>query len=243
MSDRHGAPLVVDVRDLTFAWRRGETTLDIAQFAIARDEKVFLKGASGSGKSTFLGVICGVLSADAGVVEVLGRDFARLSGAGRDAARSDHLGVIFQMFNLLPFLSVLENVLLPCRFSALRRRRATANGASLEVEARRLLERLGLDGDRLARATARELSVGQQQRVAAARALIGAPELVIADEPTSALDADARDAFLKLLVEEVDANGASLLFVSHDASLAPRFDRALDMANLNAALHGEAVAS
>jgi putative ABC transport system ATP-binding protein len=229
------------VRDLVFGWRRDAVTLDLPELEIARGEKVFLKGPSGSGKSTLLGLIAGVLKARTGSVNVLGEDLTRLSGARRDALRADRIGVIFQMFNLLPYLSVLGNVALPCRFSPVRAKRAAGPEGSVESEARRLLARLGLDEDRILRASARELSVGQQQRVAAARALIGGPDLVIADEPTSSLDADARGDFLKLLLEEVEARGASLLFVSHDASLAGRFDRALDLAAINRAENGASV--
>jgi putative ABC transport system ATP-binding protein len=140
--------------------------------------------------------------------------------------------VIFQMFNLVPYLSVTGNVLLPLRFSAARRKAA---GPDAEGEARRLLGRLGLTDEGLLSRRVSDLSVGQQQRVAAARALIGAPDLIIADEPTSALDADARDRFISLLSEEVERSGASLLFVSHDGSLAPLFTRAVDLAAINRA--------
>lgn len=226
---------VAAVRDLVFGWRRGLVTLDIPRFEVGRGEKVFLRGPSGSGKSTLLGLICGVLTPRQGGVAVLGRDLAGLSGAKRDELRAAHLGVIFQMFNLLPFLSVVGNVLLPCQFSPERRRRAAQAAGSAVEEAHRLLARLGLGDPRWRGVSVRELSVGQQQRVAAARALIGAPALVIADEPTSSLDADAPDAFLGLLIEESARNGSSLLFVSHDASLAPRFDRALDLSAVNRA--------
>lgn len=230
--DAAADPLVA-LRDLEFGWRRAETILEIPTFQVGRGEKVFLKGPSGSGKSTLLGVICGVLRARGGAVDVFGHNFARASGAQRDTVRADHMGVIFQMFNLLPYLSLLANVTLPCLFSPARRRRAVERGGGVEAEARRLLSRLKLDAEVDLRAAAHELSVGQQQRVAAARALIGAPGLIVADEPTSSLDADTRDAFLKLLIEEADAHGASLLFVSHDASLASRFDRAVDLAGIN----------
>ncbi|MEO0981339.1 MAG: ATP-binding cassette domain-containing protein, partial [Pseudomonadota bacterium] len=197
-----------------------------------RGERLFLRGPSGSGKSTLLGLIAGVAAPSAGRVHVLGRDMAKLGSAARDRMRADHLGVIFQMFNLLPYLSVAGNVALPCRFSA--RRRANVGG-SPEAEAKRLLARLGLEDPKLLARRALDLSVGQQQRVAAARALIGRPDIVIADEPTSALDADARDRFIELLSEEAAATGASLLFVSHDAALAGHFDRALDLAEINVA--------
>ena len=143
------------------------------------------------------------------------------------------------MFNLVPFLSVLDNVTLPCRFSARRREAAAARGGA-EAEARRLLEHLDLGPEARSRRAVTALSVGQQQRVAAARALIGRPEIVLADEPTSALDADRREAFVRLLFRECAAEGATLLFVSHDRSFAPLFDRtlALDQAAGNGQVSG-----
>jgi len=175
-----------------------------------------------------------VQRASRGVVRLLGEDIGKLSSAKRDHFRVDHTGYIFQQFNLLPFLSVRENVELPCRFSKLRASRAAARHGSVAEAARQLLQHLGLSADALDR-RADTLSIGQQQRVAAARALIGQPELVIADEPTSALDADTREAFLGLLFAECRAAGASLLFVSHDQSLAPLFDRSLSLAQINRA--------
>ncbi len=201
-------------------------------FRLEAGERVFLRGPSGSGKSTLLGLIAGVLAPQQGSVRVLGEDMTALSASRRDRLRADHVGVIFQMFNLVPYLSATGNVLLPLRFSPARRKAA---GSDAEGEARRLLARLGLEDERLLARRVSDLSVGQQQRVAAARALIGAPDLIIADEPTSALDADARDRFIALLSEEVTRSGASLLFVSHDASLAPLFTRAVDLAAINRA--------
>ena len=225
----------VSIRDLRFAYqRKGPVIVDIAAFKVARGERVFLKGASGSGKSTLLGLIAGVLSPDAGEVEVLGAPMHALSGAKRDAVRAARLGVIFQMFNLLPYLPAGENVTLPCRFSA-ERAKAAETAGGVEAEARRLLARLQLDPRQVWSTPARNLSVGQQQRVAAARALIGRPGLVLADEPTSALDTEARDAFIGLIMEEAEAAGAALLFVSHDESLSARFERAERLEALNAA--------
>ena len=158
-----------------------------------------------------------------------------MSSGARDRFRVDHTGYIFQQFNLLPFLSVRENVQLPCHFSRLRAQRARQRHGSVDQATVILLAHLGLDQPDLLERRADALSIGQQQRVAAARALIGQPELVIADEPTSALDADARAAFLQLLFAECREAGSSLLFVSHDQSLAPRFDRSLSLAELNRA--------
>jgi putative ABC transport system ATP-binding protein len=203
-------------------------TLALDTLALAAGERVFLRGPSGCGKSTLLGLAAGVLLADAGTVRLLGQDWRALGAAARDRRRADHVGVIFQQFNLLPYLSVLDNVRLPLRFSAARARRAPSGAAE------HLLERSGL-APALWHAPAARLSVGQQQRVAAARALIGAPEVVIADEPTSALDEDRREAFMALLLDCCAEAGAALLFVSHDARLAAHFDRQVDLPLLNRA--------
>ena len=222
----------IRIEGLRFAWPGHPPVLDIDSFTLRRGEKLFLRGPSGSGKSTLLGLIAGVLTTETGRIEVLGQEMHALSAAARDRVRADHLGVIFQMFNLVPYLSVTGNVTLPLLFSPARRKAA---GDRPEEEARRLLGRLGLSDEKLLGRRVSDLSVGQQQRVAAARALMGGPEIVIADEPTSALDADARDRFIELLSEEASRTGAALLFVSHDANLARLFDRAVDLEEINKA--------
>ncbi len=228
------ASALIEIDALGFAWPGHAELLDIPCFRLEAGERLFLKGPSGSGKTTLLGLLGGVQVAQRGRVSLLGHDLGRLSAGARDRLRVEHSGYIFQQFNLLPFLAVRDNVELPCRFSARRAARATARHGSVAAAASELLERLGL-GRALHGRRADQLSIGQQQRVAAARALIGQPELVIADEPTSALDADSRAAFLDLLFAECRAAGASQLFVSHDRSLAPQFDRALDLAEINRA--------
>jgi putative ABC transport system ATP-binding protein len=220
--------------DLRFAYARSAPVINIGRFEVSAGERLFLRGASGSGKSTLLGLIAGILTPQAGQIQVLGEDLTAMGAAKRDAFRAARLGVIFQMFNLLPYLPVGRNITLPCRFSPERSRNAASAGGA-DAEARRLLERLGLDPEEFWSKRSSALSVGQQQRVAAARALIGRPGLILADEPTSALDADSRDAFIDLLKEECAASGAALIFVSHDAGLADHFDRALDLSALNAA--------
>ena len=236
-SQAESTPLrvVLSAESLRFSWPGSATPcIDIEAFRITAGESVFLHGPSGCGKSTLLSLLAGVLVADEGRVCLLGHDWSKLSGAARDRCRVAHVGYIFQQFNLLPFLSVRENVGLPCHFSPLRTERARKRHGSTDAAAASLLEHLGLSAELFER-RADALSIGQQQRVAAARALIGQPELVIADEPTSALDADSREAFLQLLFSECRAAGASLLFVSHDQSLAPLFDRSLSLAELNRA--------
>ena len=224
---------MIELRDLRFAWPGAASDcVVIDALSIPAGRTVFLHGPSGGGKSTLLGLLAGVLLPRVGSVSLLGTRWADLSGARRDAFRADHVGYIFQQFNLLPYLSVVDNVLLPCRFSRLRRERAAQDGGSPGHAARELLERVGLSQGLWTRAAA-QLSVGQQQRVAAARALIGRPEVVIADEPTSALDAVLRDSFMDLLLDACHASRGTLVFVSHDERLAARFDERLSLSAVN----------
>ncbi|GAA5234947.1 ATP-binding cassette domain-containing protein [Verticiella sediminum] len=225
---------VVSATALRFAYRGGPQLIDLPSFALDAGESVFLHGPSGCGKSTLINLLAGTLTPGAGRIEIAGQALTGLARGRRDRLRGDHLGLIFQQFNLLPFLSVRENVLLPCRFSARRAAQASRAVGSPLAAAQALLERLGLDR-RLHGRAAGTLSVGQQQRVAAARALIGSPELVLADEPTSALDAAAQQAFIDLLFEQCAATGAALLFVSHDQRLASRFLRVESLPELNRA--------
>jgi putative ABC transport system ATP-binding protein len=227
---------IVRLRDVRFRWRRHDPViLDIAAFEVARGERIFIKGPSGSGKTTLLNLLAGIVTPESGSVSVMDTDIAALGGARRDDFRAQHVGFIFQMFNLVPYLSLIENVVLPCRFSAARRQRALARSATLTAEARRILGHMELDVDTLAGRPVTRLSMGQQQRVAAARALIGAPDLVVADEPTSSLDVDVRRSFLDLLFREMKEAGATLLFVSHDPALEPQFDRTVALADINRA--------
>lgn len=221
----------IDLSQVVFGWSGTRQLLKIDRLVIEQGERIFLRGPSGSGKSTLLGLIGGVLVPASGAVRLLGTDIAGLNASTRDRFRGEHLGFIFQMFNLIPYLTVLENVLLPTEFSRPRRERVPSG--ALRIEALRLLEALGLSSGDLLERKVTQLSIGQQQRVAAARALLGRPEIVIADEPTSALDADTRTVFLKLLMDECRALGSTLLFVSHDASLGMLFDRTLTMDELN----------
>lgn len=228
---------VIQITDMVFRWRReGPPTLAIDTLSVRRGERLFIKGDSGSGKSTLLSLLGGVIVPQQGSVQVLGRPLTTMGGVERDHFRADHVGFIFQMFNLLPYLSPVENVLLPCRFSALRRENIRKQGKDMIDEAKRILGELGLTEAVQRDGPSTELSVGQQQRVAAARALIGAPELVIADEPTSALDWDRRLGFLELLERECAQQGTTLVFVSHDPSLESLFDRTIDLAHVNRVL-------
>ncbi len=227
--------ICVHLQAVQYRWSaRQAPVLDIPEFQVLKGEKIFVQGPSGSGKSTLLGVLGGVLLPQAGDVHILGQRLNGMRGRRRDTFRVTHIGFIFQMFNLLPYLSLVDNVLLPCRFSPQRRRNAEVHSGDLPAEAVRLLRDLGLD-EALHGHAATQLSVGQQQRVAVARALIGRPELLIADEPTSALDADAQEGFLKLLFQECNAADTTVIFVSHNAALATQFDRSVELADINRA--------
>ena len=228
----------VRLRSVVFTYPGGPPILDIETLAIGRGERVFLHGPSGSGKTTLLSLVSGVLQPQAGSVEVLGGDLAQLSAPARDTLRGSRMGYIFQGFNLIPYLSAEENILLPCQLHPSRATRITA--PTLAAEAARLAQRLDIHAHLHAPVT--RLSVGQQQRVAIARAVIGKPELLIADEPTSSLDTDRRDSFLRLLLEVTEEADATLLFVSHDRGLATHFDCTLSLPELNRAAHAQAAA-
>lgn len=225
----------ISLRSVVFRYpRAANDALSIDHFDVRAGERVFVRGPSGSGKTTLLSILAGVLVPTSGSASLRGQDWNALSLARRDRARADRIGYVFQQFNLLGYLSVLENVLLPCRFSPDRRQRAGGTAELIVREATQLLDRMGLDGP-LVRRNASQLSVGQQQRVAAARALIGHPGLVIADEPTSALDENARESFMKVLLDACAEARSALVFVSHDARLAPLFTREVDLASINRA--------
>ncbi|WP_420615546.1 ABC transporter ATP-binding protein [Candidatus Palauibacter sp.] len=224
--------LAIDLRRLRFRYGGGPWVLDIPELTLERGTRAFLFGPSGSGKTTLLGVLAGVLEAEEGEVRVLGEDLASLSGAQRDAFRAEHIGYVFQMFNLIPYLSVLDNIALPARMTA--GRRARLDGTGVRETAAELADHLQI-GDLLKKPVT-ELSVGQQQRVAACRALIGSPELIVADEPTSSLDFDRREAFLELLFQECERAGATLVFVSHDRTLEGMFSRTISLPDVNKAV-------
>ena len=232
---------VVALDRVRFRWPgQARDIIGIDELRLRAGEHLFIRGASGSGKTTLLNLLAGIHPPDAGTIELLGTDLGSLSAAQRDRFRADHLGVVFQQFNLLPYLSMLENVTLSCAFSRRKTARATdsTRDHGVETTARNLLRALNLPDDHHGEPVS-ELSVGQQQRVAVARALIGGPEILIADEPTSALDTDNRDRFLDLLFREVEAQRCTLIFVSHDPHLAGRFIRSIELAGGDRDLGGE----
>lgn len=221
---------VIELKDVTFKWQPDQPpTLDIPSLTIEQGEHLFLKGPSGCGKSTLLGLLTGINTPTTGDVISLNQSLKTLSASARDKFRADHIGYIFQQFNLLPYLSVIDNVTLPCEFSTVRKDKVSG---SLHQEAKRILDHLRLPEKLLSKPVI-ELSIGQQQRVAAARALIGQPEFLIADEPTSALDHDNREAFIELLMEQANAAHSTLIFVSHDPTLESLFKRTENLQDIN----------
>ena len=226
---------VISLEDVQFGYGM-QLVLDIPRLWVEQGSSVLLRGISGGGKSTLLGLLAGVLLPGKGRVEVAGQALQDMGGAARDRFRADQLGVIFQQFNLLPFLTVRDNIALGLRFSRLRSARISG---PLDAEIARLLQALQLNPELMQR-RAGTLSVGQHQRVAAARALIGRPALLLADEPTSALDREAATAFLQLMSAQCQAAGTTVLVVSHDDSLQPLFDRTISLSEINQAGAGHA---
>lgn len=220
-------PPAIALDGVKFHWP-GKVSFGLAidSLTVSRSERVLLLGPSGAGKSTLLNLVCGIVIPQTGTIELLGEDIEAISASARDRFRAEHLGIVFQMFNLLPYASAADNVLLPLGFASKRRERAAMN-RPIRDEAIRLLSTLGIEQPLSTGIDASQLSIGQQQRVAVARALIGEPEIIVADEPTSALDDLAQERFLDLLFSQLDLLGSTLLMVSHDQRLAGRFDRTI----------------
>ena len=224
MTDKLIKP-AIDLKQLQFRYPNSPWQLQIDALTIETGQHLFVNGPSGSGKTTLLNLLSGITPPDGGELWINNTPVHTLSARQRDTLRAKHIGVVFQQLNLIPYLSVLDNTLLSSHF-------AGQKGEAVIDRAKSLLQRLGITGA-LWHTSAAKLSVGQQQRVAIARALMPKPTLLIADEPTSALDADNRDAFMKIMLEEADANGCTVIFVSHDKSLRQYFSCQLDMLQLN----------
>ncbi len=208
-----------------FYWSKNKDfKIFIPELKISQGEKVLLLGESGSGKTTLLSLISGFLSPISGDIYLNEKNINSLSARNRDQYRSDNIGIIFQQFNLLPYANVIDNIILPLYFSKVR----ASKIINQKETAVNLCKSLRLP-DTVTSMQASNLSVGQQQRVAVARALIGNPSLVIADEPTSSLDSDAQNIFLDLMFAQIEKNNSSLLMVSHDMSLSSYFDRVIDI--------------
>ena len=222
---------IISIENIRYTWPRSDSpALDISGFSVGQGETVFLRGASGSGKSTLLGLLAGTLTVQSGTLKILGTELISLSPRERDSFRANHIGIVFQQFNLIPFLTVAGNLRLAGSFSQSPRR-------DFRKKSEYLLQALSLDLGLLQR-RADTLSVGQQQRVAIARALINDPELLLADEPTSALDADTRDSFMCLLMSIRHVSDCTIIFASHDRSLMKYFDTEIELSEFNRAKKG-----
>jgi len=223
---------MIELNNMQFSWKE-TLILNIEHLQIEANEKVFIQGVSGSGKSTLLNLMAGVITAEKGKVIINNNDLKAMKSAQRDSFRANHIGFIFQQFNLIPYLNLIENIILPCKFSLLRKEKALKHSKSLEEEAIRLLGNLGINSSAILKRGVSELSIGQQQRVAIARALIGSPEIIIADEPTSALDSEHKASFVKMLFDECEKQNITLVFVSHDESLKNHFHRTIKLSSIN----------
>ena len=199
--------------------------VNIRNWRIKRGEQVFIHGCSGSGKSTLLNLLAGILTIKEGTISVLGQELTDLSARHRDNFRAQQIGMVFQQFNLVPYLSVLENIQLAAYFSG-------TDDELVRQRCQDLFEGLSLDPVLMHR-RADTLSIGQQQRVAIARAFINQPKLLIVDEPTSALDNEAKSSFMIMLMSLVRKNRTTLIFVSHDETLMPLFSQQISMVDLN----------
>jgi putative ABC transport system ATP-binding protein len=218
----------IQISQLTHAWPGQNPLFHMQELTVEQGRHLFIQGPSGCGKSTLLSLLAGVQAVQSGQCRVLGRDMTRLSAIERDRLRGEHMGVVFQQFNLLNYLDVKANVLVPTTMFPSRASAATQTWGSPLKQAQALSQQLGL-GEKLWHQPIHQLSVGQQQRVAAVRALMGAPQLVIADEPTSALDDAMQMEFLDLLLSTAEKQNASVVMVSHNARLAARFDQVFEM--------------
>lgn len=220
---------MIDIRGLHFGYPDSTFQLDIPAFEVRAGEKLAVIGPSGSGKTTLLNLIAGILTPDKGKVEVAGAEVSALSDARRRDFRSRNIGFVFQDFELLDYLNVLDNILHPYRITGALRLDRT-----VRERAEGLAERLGV-ADKLKR-RADDLSQGEKQRVAICRALLPGPRLILADEATGNLDPRNKGRILDLLFDSVADPGATVLAVTHDHELLPRFDRVVDFADFQPAV-------
>nr|BFD31916.1 ABC transporter ATP-binding protein [Pigmentibacter ruber] len=220
---------IIDINNLLFSYHKNQKVLDIPKLEIFEKDKIFLYGPSGCGKTTLLSILTGILAANEGSVKVLNHEFVGLKPSLRDQIRGTEMGYIFQLFNLIPYLTVLENIILPCKLNPLRRKNKTLS----EIKEKCIEIAKNLNIAQILSKKATEISIGQQQRVAAARALLGDPKIIIADEPTSSLDEENRELFIQHLFEQCNTQNSSLIFVSHDINLKKLFSKQINLPELN----------
>ena len=194
-------------------------SLNIKNFKLNKSDSILIYGESGLGKSTFLNLLSGTISPQKGNIDILGTNISNISSSIKDKIRGDHFGIVFQTFNLLPYVSVKNNILLGKAYSSIKQSKSNND------EIKELMDKLSLNYEDLINRKAYELSIGQQQRVAVARALIGKPEIILADEPTSALDKSNQKEFINLLFKSIDENEQGLIMVSHEHKLSNKFKK------------------
>ena len=216
---------IVKIESLRFQWSKNNNfKIFVPKLEVGRGKKVLFLGESGSGKTTLLSLICGFLEPLSGSISINDKIISDLTSTNKDAYRSDNIGIIFQQFNLLPYANVIDNIILPLYFSK-QRSKKVENKINAAMN---LCDQLRLP-ESILNQKASNLSVGQQQRVAVARALIGSPSIIVADEPTSSLDTEAQELFLDLMFDQISKNSSTLLMVSHDKSLTNYFDQIIDI--------------
>ena len=218
----------LSLSNLTFSYSPtgSSPTLRIKRWSLDTGNTVFVQGPSGSGKSTFLNILCGMLPATEGEVSLFGNRLDQMNSRQRDQFRANNIGYVFQQFNLIQYLDIIDNIKLAQQFS----KKAASSNANEDIE--HLLNSLNIDPQHWHK-PARSLSIGQQQRVAIARAFINQPRLLIVDEPTSSLDHKNRDDFMSLLMKKVEDTKATLIFVSHDQTLSSHFSRVDSISEIN----------
>lgn len=218
--------MTINLSNIRFSYpeQSNSLLLDIPSWSLSAGEHTLIYGSSGSGKSTLLNIINGLLSVNSGHVKVLGQHLNKMTSRQRDNFRANNIGYIFQQFNLIPYLNAVDNIQLASYFSKSK--------SSLNEKIKALLKTLNLP-EKDWNKPVRSLSIGQQQRIAIARALINKPTLLIADEPTSSLDQENSDSFMALLMSIVEKNNITLLFVSHDMSLSHYFTRVQSLNDIN----------
>ena len=201
-------------------------SLNIKNFKLNKSDSILIYGESGLGKSTFLNLLSGTISPQNGTIDILGTNISNTSSSIKDKIRGDHFGIVFQTFNLLPYISVKNNILLGKAYSSIKQSKSNND------EIKELMDKLSLNYEDLINRKAYELSIGQQQRVAVARALIGKPEIILADEPTSALDKSNQKEFINLLFKSIDENEQGLIMVSHEHKLSNKFKKVKNITDI-----------
>ena len=223
----------LEIKNLFFEWKeKKKFQLDLKSFKLKKRKKVLILGESGSGKSTLLNIISGIIKPSSGIIKINQINISDLSPKKKDYFRASNIGVIFQQFNLLEYISPLNNILLPCYFTGFK----SKNYNYFHEKAFYLADKLGIKKNILTQNKSKELSVGQKQRIAIIRAIINTPKLILADEPTSALDNKNKIKFIELLFEVCEQERTTLLMVSHDTSLTKHFDDNYLLEGLNKSL-------